>query len=41
MLVGRFYLNLTSSDITWNQLLSEPPLLLVSENFEEENGDDE
>ena len=41
MSVGRLYLNLSSSDITWNWLPSMPSILLVSENSEKEDGDDE
>lgn len=41
MSVGRLYLNLSSADITWNQLPSVPSVLLVSEDFNEEDGDDE
>ena len=41
MSVGRLYLNLPSSDITWNRLPNNPSLLLVSEDSEEEDGDDD
>ena len=41
MSVGRLHLNLSSSDITWNQLPNNPSLLFVSEDSEEEDGDDE
>ena len=41
MSVGRLYLNLPSSDITWNRLPNNPSLLLISEDSEEEDGDDD
>ena len=41
MSLGRLYLNLSSSDITWNRLPSDPSLFLVSKDSEEEDGDDE
>ena len=41
MSVGRLYLNLSSADITWKRLPSVPSVLLVSEDFKEEDGDDE
>ena len=39
--MGRLYLNLSSTDITWNRLPNDPSLLLVSEDFEEPDDDDE
>ena len=41
MSVGRLYLNLSFSDITWNRLPNDPSLLLISQDSEEEDGDDE
>ena len=41
MSVGRLYLNLAFSDVTWNRLPNDPSLLLVSEDSEEEDGNDE
>ena len=39
--VGRLYLNLPSSDITWNQLPRIFPIFLVSEDSKEEDDKDE
>ena len=39
--MGKLYLNLSSSDITWNRLPNNPSLLLVSEDSEKEDSDDE
>ena len=39
--MGRLYLNLSSSDITWNRLPNDSSLLLVSKDSKEEDGDDE
>ena len=41
MSVRRLYLNLSSSDITWNRLPNDSSLLLVSKDSKEEDGDDE
>ena len=41
MSVGRLYLNLSFSDITWNWLPSVPSILPASEDSEEKDGDDE
>ena len=39
--MGRLYLDLFSSDKTWNWLPSDSSLILVSEDSEEEERDDE
>ena len=39
--IGRLYLNLSFSDITWNWLPNDPQLLLVSEDSKEKDGNDE
>ena len=39
--MGRLYPNLSFSDITWNRLPNDPSLLLISQDSEEEDGDDE